>query len=152
MRAGSTEPEANSNAQLRSLEFTALYSEIENRSNNQHQLVSLAIVAAGTILTIGLQQNADLAVYALLVYPIIAMFLAVAWEYHDFWIGQIAEYIHNHLEQGQGWETYLRRIRVNTKGFTAPEQGLFSVNAAGLGRPRAAKRAAHRWHGRSAAR
>ncbi|MCX7000532.1 MAG: hypothetical protein NT106_09605 [Candidatus Sumerlaeota bacterium] len=86
-------------------EYAALRSEILKRSETQNQLISLALIASGTFLTLSLQNTSTIA----LVYPILALFLAMLWVQHDYKIRQIGAYIKERIEkpflsEGLGWE------------------------------------------------
>lgn len=116
------------NLPFRTAEYTSLRAEIQRRSDNQHQLLSITIVAAGTLFALGLQQDAGTAVPVLLIYPILAMFLATAWAHHDFSIRRIADYIRDHIERfvaGSGWETYVRSWHGKEKRPSYAERGIF---------------------------
>ena len=83
-------------------EYSALRDEILKRSEIQHQLVSLSLIATGTFLTIG-------STTATLAYPILATFLAAAWAQNDFRIRQMGMYIKKRIEEkllgsNLGWE------------------------------------------------
>ncbi len=87
-------------------EYSALRAELLKRIELQHQMISLALIAAGTFLSVGIQFDSATII---LIYPILAMFLASAWAQSDFWIRRIAFHIHFHIEEvlagnGQGWE------------------------------------------------
>ena len=88
-------------------EYGALRAEILKRTDIQHQLLSLSLIALGTFVTIGFESSATL----LLVYPILAMFLAASWSHHDIRIAQLGDFIRSHHEanffgeQG-GWEHF----------------------------------------------
>jgi hypothetical protein len=88
-------------------EYGALRAEILKKTDIQHQLLSLSLIALGTFITIGFESSATL----LLVYPILAMFLAASWSHHDIRIAQLGDFIRSHHEtkffgeQG-GWEQY----------------------------------------------
>jgi hypothetical protein len=99
-------------AELLVAEYTSLREEIIKRIEIQHQLLSLALIAPGTILAIGLQsKNASL----LLLYPILGMFLAAVWLSNSFAIGDLAAYIQSDIQPNVGaghavWE----RVRAST--------------------------------------
>jgi hypothetical protein len=57
-------------------EYSALRSELVKRMELQHQLISLALIAAGTFLSVGLEADSTIMI---LIYPFLAMFLASAW-------------------------------------------------------------------------
>ncbi|HAX71054.1 MAG TPA: hypothetical protein PK152_06150 [Anaerolineales bacterium] len=87
-------------------EYSALRSELVKRMELQHQLISLALIAAGTFLSVGLEADSTIMI---LIYPFLAMFLASAWAQNDFWMRNIAFYIHYHIEDkltgnNLGWE------------------------------------------------
>lgn len=87
-------------------EYSALRAELLKRIELQHQMISLSLIAAGTFLSVGIQFDSAIII---LIYPILAMFLASAWSQNDFWIRNIAFYIHFHIEEvladdNQGWE------------------------------------------------
>jgi hypothetical protein len=83
-------------------EFGKLRDEILKRTDIQHQLVSLALVATGTFIVI---ESTTIK----LTYPILALFLSVAWMQNDIRIGQLGGYIREQIEGrlgGIGWEHY----------------------------------------------
>lgn len=90
--------------QLLVAEYTSLRDEIIKRIEIQHQLLSLALIAPGTILAIGLQsKNASL----LLLYPLLGMFLAAVWLSNSFAIHDLAAYIQSEIQPREGrsvWE------------------------------------------------
>lgn len=96
-------------------EYTSLRDEIIKRIEIQHQLLSLALIAPGTILAIGLQsKNASL----MLLYPLLGMFLSAIWLSNSFAIHDIADYIQSHLqpqagEGRSGWEHF--RASIDTR-------------------------------------
>jgi hypothetical protein len=84
-------------------EFQALRAEILDRSNGQRQVLSLAIIAVGTLFAASVQSaNAEQSALLLLGYPILALFLASGWGHHDRRIVQIGRYIHSHIEEALG--------------------------------------------------
>ena len=88
-------------------EYGALRAEILKRTDIQHQLLSLSLIALGTFVTIGIESSATL----LLVYPILAMFLAASWSHHDIRISQLGAFIRmrheaNFFGEQGGWECF----------------------------------------------
>lgn len=86
-------------------EYTELRGEILKRSELQHQLISIALVAFGALAAVGLKDSPS----ALLAYPMLVLFLAAAWSYNDIQIAQLGIYIRYRIEDqllgGQlGWE------------------------------------------------
>ena len=86
-------------------EYSELRSEILKRSEFQHQLISIALVALGALASVGLKDSLS----ALLAYPMLAMFLSAAWSYNDIQIAQLGTYIRLRIENkliggGLGWE------------------------------------------------
>jgi hypothetical protein len=109
-------------------EYSALREEILKRKEIQHQIISLTLIVAGTFLTIGVQANVSAS--ALLVYPILAMFLAAGWAQNDVRINQIAFYIRERLEKqlgSTGWENYRQTERVSSKWGPLASLGAFSA-------------------------
>src|SRR3972149_6861285 len=72
-------------------EYAKLRDEILKRTEIQHQLISLALVATGTFLAMG-------SVTAKLTYPVLALFLSIAWVKSDIRIGQLGMYIKEEIE------------------------------------------------------
>lgn len=99
-KSGNTSP-------LAVAEFTSLKGEVLERSRFQHQLVSLNLIVVGTLLGIGLESVEFSSV--LLVSPLITMFFAAGWAYHDYAISRIGLYIETSLENrtALGWEHFL---------------------------------------------
>ena len=86
-------------------EYAQLKGEILKRSEFQHQLISIALVALGALAAVGLKDSPS----ALLAYPMLALFLGAAWSYNDIQIAQLGVYIRYRIEdqligQGLGWE------------------------------------------------
>ena len=103
-------PEAQSlGAHLLVEQYVSLRGEIEKRIEIRQQILALALLVAGTFLTIGVQPNVPEVV--LLFYPIIAMFLGAIWEHNDLRVGQLNFYIRMEVEKhlgafGPGLETF----------------------------------------------
>jgi hypothetical protein len=99
-------------------EHKPLRDEIIKRLEMQHQLVSGVLVAAGTLLAIGIKDVANLASgpsptskILLLLYPILATFVGLSWNLHNRTINTISEYIRSRIEKKMstgviGWEHY----------------------------------------------
>ncbi|MGB7539787.1 MAG: HAD family hydrolase [Anaerolineales bacterium] len=92
-------------------EYAALRSEILKRSEIQHQLISMALIAAGTFLTVNFTDTSTIPLSSTvtLIYPLLAIFLAAAWAQNDYRVRQIGLYIKvciekNFLQTGLGWE------------------------------------------------
>jgi hypothetical protein len=86
-------------------EYHALRDEILKRTDIQHQLNSITLVAFGALASVGLQVSQT----ALLAYPLLALFLSVVWSYNDLRIRQLGIYIRDRIENrladmGEGWE------------------------------------------------
>ena len=92
-------------------EFNALNNEIVKRLEIQYQFIGLTLLVAGTFLSLGSQTNTNPVV--LLVYPIIALFLAVGWQQNAIVIRQLGLYIRDRIESrvtGGGWESYRKNM------------------------------------------
>ena len=73
-------------------EYSALREEILKRTELQHQLILAALVAVGTFLSVGLETNS---VLIMLLYPILALFLATAWEQNNIRVQELYTWSHN---------------------------------------------------------
>ncbi len=115
-------------AQFLLAEYAQLKAEILKRSEFQHQLISIALVALGALVSVGLKESP----IAVLAYPMLALFLTSAWTYNDAQIAQLGIYIRYRIEEnligaGLGWEhaikadtvspTIGKRIRIATRGI-----------------------------------
>jgi hypothetical protein len=89
-------------------EYNAMREEILKLEENQHQILSLSLIAPGTILAIGFQtRNASI----MYLYPILALFLAAIWLSNSHGVHRIATYIKNRIEakvgiDNIGWEHF----------------------------------------------
>ncbi len=95
----------NGPSQFLLAEYKELRGEILKRSEMQHQLISITLVALGALTTVGLKDSPS----ALLAYPMLALFLAATWSYNDIQIAQLGIYIKYRIEdrligQDLGWE------------------------------------------------
>ena len=116
-------------------EYTELKGEISKRTEIQHQLVSIALVALGALITVGVKDSPA----ALLAYPMLALFLSAAWSYNDIQIAQIGKYIQYRIEENLigedlGWEHAIKadlsskfigkRIILATRGILLGSEAL----------------------------
>ncbi|MFI7388428.1 hypothetical protein [Streptomyces sp. NPDC049813] len=98
-------------SQLLVAEYTKLREEIIKLTDLQYQLVSLTVIAFGTVLSIGFQtQQAPI----VLVHPLVSLILGLTWLHHTFRIHRIAAYIRTEVEQKVGlrtlgWEHFVQR-------------------------------------------
>jgi hypothetical protein len=95
----------NNPSQFLLSEYKELRGEILKRSEMQHQLISITLVALGALITVGLRDSPG----ALLAYPMLAVFLSAAWSYNDIQIAQLGIYIRYRIEDqliggDLGWE------------------------------------------------
>ena len=100
---------SDSNNPLVAAEYKALRDEILNRLNFRYQLLNLTLIIAGTLLAAGV--HADVSAAVLLVYPLLAAFLAAGWVHNGHTIVPLSRYIRDELEgkySGPGWESYLQ--------------------------------------------
>src|SRR5690348_1002208 len=110
-------------------EYNALREEILKRMELQHQVMFLALPVFGTILGVGIQFRASSIV---LLYPIIAVFLAATWAWNHRRVRELGAYIRVRIEArvGQthmGWESYISQIshpRLGSLNFIA-SRGIF---------------------------
>jgi hypothetical protein len=86
-------------------EYMSLREEVLKRIESRQQTISIALTLAGAFL--GLGWNAGAVV--ILIYPLIALLLAVGWAQNEVFIKQINAYIRDTLENqvsGLGWQRY----------------------------------------------
>lgn len=87
-------------------EYATLREEVLKRIESRQQTISIAMTLAGAFLGIG--WNAGSVV--MLMYPIIALLLAVGWAQNEVFIKQLNSYIRDHLEgeeTGLGWQRFV---------------------------------------------
>lgn len=93
-------------------EYNALREEILKLTDIQYQIAALALIAPGTLITIGFQlKNATMII---LIYPIFALFLAACWLNNAHGIYRLGLYIRKRIEpkvgeENIGWETFSRQ-------------------------------------------
>jgi putative flippase GtrA len=92
-------------------EYRSLRSEVIARIGIGQNLVSLTLVVTGVFLSTGLQPKISASV--LLIYPIIAFFLATGWTFNDARTGQIANYIRQIEDKYHviGWGNHLEKVK-----------------------------------------
>jgi hypothetical protein len=91
-------------------EYQALRGEILKRTELQHQLISFALLAFGSLLAIGFGKDGS--PKATLAYPLLTVALSAAWSQHDIRIRQLGRYIKERIEaellgKEKGWEHFL---------------------------------------------
>jgi hypothetical protein len=100
-------------------QYDKLREEIYRRTYIQQQLVTIGVLGAGAVLTVGAQQNAKFSIPALLLYPFPVTFLAVAWPNQYAAIRMMGAFI-GRLERevfvkneatSFGWEALVRNSR-----------------------------------------
>ena len=126
-----------SNAEI---EYASLREEVLKRIESRQQTISVALTLAGAFL--GLGWNAGAVV--ILIYPLIALLLAVGWAQNEVFIMQINAYIRDHLEgeqTGLGWQRFSQKGMSELRIFGWPLEilaigGIFiltQIMAVGLG-------------------
>lgn len=112
-------------------EYKALRDEIVKRIELQYQFMYLALIVLGTTLGLGLQARASSLV---LIYPLIAPFLAVAWVFNDYMIRLLGKCIKVRIESGvgkgnMGWEHFFQewQSRSGARQFAPRERSSSEV-------------------------
>jgi hypothetical protein len=113
----STRPEDRGSFRRRAvaLEYATLRNEILKRVEIRQQIVATTLALAGVFLGVGLSSEA-----VALIYPPLAMFLALSWYQNDYRISALAYYIREHLERGTPglvYETILQKERLASGGI-----------------------------------
>ncbi len=94
-------------------EYASLREEILKLTDIQSQIVVIALLSFGTILTVGTQiKNAPI----MFTYPILVLFLAIIWANNAHGIDMLGMYIQNQIEckvgiENIGWENFSRKDR-----------------------------------------
>jgi len=117
--------------QLDLAEYNALRNEILKRSEYRYQLVSLNLIIAGTIFTLGLQTNSPS--YILFVFPVLGCFLIIMWAHNLVLTRWLSEYIREHIEskyKREGWET---AVVIQFRSIRILRSSLFSISGIFLG-------------------
>ena len=97
-------------------EYVSLREEILKRMDIRNHLLTFTLIVSGAILSYGSTPNASILV--LLIYPILAFFLALGWMHSDVRAGEIGRYIKTNIEcklNGIGWENYISEIKAKQK-------------------------------------
>ncbi len=101
------------------IEYATLREEVLKRVESRQQTISIALTLAGAFL--GLGWNAGSVV--ILLYPLIALLLAVGWAQNEVFIKQLNAYIRDHLEgegTGLGWQRYTQQRMSELRVFGWP--------------------------------
>jgi len=114
---------ANPPESARAAEYASLRTEMMRRIDSRQQTLSVALTLAGAFLGLGWGAGA----VVLLLYPLIALLLAVGWAQNEVFISQISAYIRDHLEatdSGLGWQTYSSQRGSEIRAFGWPVEVL----------------------------
>jgi hypothetical protein len=122
------------------LEYASLREEVLKRIESRQQTISVAMTLAGAFLGFGWNAGA----VVILLYPLIALLLAVGWAQNEVFIKQINAYIRDELETqvtGLGWQRYSQQRMSELRVFGWPLEimalgGIFLLTqlmAVGLG-------------------
>ncbi len=109
-------------------EYTTLREEIVKRIEVQHQILSLTLLAAGALLGIGVQSALPSSGVALQIYPILALFLSVAWAHNGARVVTISGYLEvlESRSQGQlGWESFIHHQATSPTRSILAARGIF---------------------------
>ncbi|MBI5667083.1 MAG: hypothetical protein HZC41_03675 [Chloroflexi bacterium] len=90
------------------MEYATLREEMLKRIDSRQQTISITLTLAGAFLGFGWGAGN----VVILLYPLIALLLAVGWAQNEVFIKQLSAYIRDRLESqrtGLGWETYSRQ-------------------------------------------
>ena len=96
------------------LTYSTVREEILKRIELRQQILSFTLTIAGAFLAVGLT-TASVA----LIYPALAMFLAVGWSQNDYRIRDLAYYLRTCIEphlDNLGWETHMHSLRAQSEG------------------------------------
>lgn len=125
------------NDQFRLAEYSALREEIIKRIELEYQLISLSLATFGILCGVGLQSHSALVVS---LYPLLCVWLTLAWVNSDTSILYIAQYIKNEIEapfgeNNSGWEHYFENQKKHASS-TFSVLGVFagtSILSLGIG-------------------
>lgn len=113
--------------------YAQLHSEINDRLKMRQDILTFTLIIAASLFGLGLQRWAS--ALTVLCYPVLALFLAQAWQQHDKKIGEIACYCRkleeDMLDGYPGWEQWRRQAYPSTGRLIAiPARGIFLVSEA----------------------
>lgn len=120
--------------QARLAEYSALRDEILKRIDTRQQIISYTITIAAAFLTFAVGTDVFNSPFPLLIYPILATFLAMAWSHSDQRAGEIGEYIREEIEPnlpGMGWEKWIRQRFTPNENTDSNIEGNGQKRAAG---------------------
>lgn len=101
-------------------EYKTLRNDIQQRIQFRFQIFSLLLIAIGALFPLGLQGNAP-SPMPLLIYPVIALFLALSWVHQGVIMIKLARYIRDEIEPklpGLAWEQTLIRESKRFSGYS----------------------------------
>ncbi len=118
-------------------EYSALRNEILKRLEIRNQILTFTLIIAGTIFTFG--SNNNVTVLVLLIYPLLALCLVLAWMHSDVRAGELGDYIRTNIEkklEGLEWENYIKKQRsekpksLMTRSIEVSAIGVFIITQA----------------------
>ncbi len=95
------------------LQFNTLREEMIKRIELRHQIVAITLTVAGIVLSFGVSTGS-----VALVYPPLALFLAMGWIHNNLRIRQLSKYVRDNFEgliPGLGWETHRQERDAETR-------------------------------------
>jgi hypothetical protein len=101
------------------LEYVTLREEVLKRIESRQQTISVAMTLAGAFLGFGWNAGA----VVILLYPVIALLLAIGWAQNEVFIKQLNAYIRDQLESEQsgfGWQRYSQQRNSELRVFGWP--------------------------------
>jgi hypothetical protein len=84
-------------------EYATLREEVLRRIDSRQQTLSVTLTLAGAFLGLGWGASP----VVLLMFPLIALFLAFSWAQNEVFIQQINAYIRENLEKGTGYQSFI---------------------------------------------
>lgn len=97
-------------------QYNSVRAEILKRIELRQRVQIFVYIFAGTVFSIGTYEKIEPSI--LLIYPVIALFLAISWSNHDTRIGELHYFVRTKIEshfQHQGWDTYFFEELVQPK-------------------------------------
>lgn len=102
-------------------EYQTLRDDILKRIDFRYRLINLLLVVAGTFFTLGLGLEPGISASVLLIYPILALFLAAGWAHNGVVMVRIGQYIKDHIEvktAGLEWQSFITQSSPQFAGFS----------------------------------